>query len=462
MAKTHTGALSGVTYTIPELADTRNIETAFTGFADTLPEAPPRVGVQAITTATAAAANVLYTYAGSVGVTVTLPAAADYNGDKVLIYQLGTGVVTFSGIGVGTPVTAGQFTAVTAVWDGAKWVGTPFSFSGTPPTVSSGGEITDLNGFRYHAFKTPGTYTFISHGTLAIEALIVGAAGGGETSAVGTAGPAGQGGTVLVGETVTVPDWTFTPVIVGAGGAQASAGAASSFGEDSAAGGAGGHAGTSTPSSTAATITGDWATVLGKTSVGGPGGSGPAAPATYGVGGGGGYSLLASYGQGSYTYSWTTGGAYSYDCSYGARAVTTQTGSSVVTGDAQPAYCPSGWHVVGVTNGGVQCQNYTNPTQVAWNGWFGGCPGGWYGCGMSCCYNQPTYSTSYYCDSGGSLSGTTCVKTCTGDNTVSHSELRWSDCAGGYTAINHVCTDSRATGGGTGGGGVVVVRYAYP
>jgi hypothetical protein len=467
MPKDHQGALSGVTYTIPELTDVRDIEVAFGGFADTLPPFPPTPPVMTVADLAAsltATVNHLYISQGAAAVTVTLPATGQ-PGDKISVAQVGAGIVTIVGIGAGVPATTGEHTAVTAVWDGAKWVGLPFSYSGTRPGESTGGTRppVDLNGFRYHVFDAPGTYVFVPHKVLSVEAVVAAAGGGGETSSVGTAGPAGAGGQVLTAQTIQLNDWpTSTMVVVGAGGAQATDGGDSVLAGVTASGGVGGRAGQQTPASVPAVISGDWATVLGMTQLGGPGGSGPAAPTRRSIGGGGGYALLSPYPQETEEYSYTVGGTYDYDCSYGARAYQEQTGTTQHRGDTRPVYCPDGWRPSLVTDAMVQCQNIANPAQVANNGWMGGCPGGWYPCGMNCCTDVPTYETRYACDNGGNLSGTTCVKTCQGNNSQTVTGTRPKACNVGYTASGGMCVDSRATGGGPGGNGLVALRYQYP
>lgn len=419
MPRDHEGALSGVTYTIPELDDRRDIEVAFEMFADTLPPAPPVLRVVALTGPVVTEANTIYISEGSAPITVTLPATAE-KGDRVLISQVGTGVVTITGIGAGVPVTAGPNTAVTAVWDGAKWVGLPFSFSGTRPDESTGGTVVDLNGFRYHLFTVPGTYTFISHKALTVEGYIVGGGADGAAGSTTAAGVKGGPGVVAHEAADDVGYWTFTTVVVGA------AGQVSSFGTKQVAGGV---LGGSTP---AVPLSGDWATVLGETVLGGPGGVGNAAPATFGVGGGGGIQVLASYPQGSETYQYTTGGPYSFDCSYGARREDYQSGTQEHIGDiCNNGLCPPGW-------------------------WCSG------GALNSCMTNIPVYSTRWHCDSGGSLSGTTCIKTCYGDNTQTHTGTRPIPCGAGYVLSGSTCVDPRSPAGGKGGGGLVALRYAHP
>lgn len=131
MATTHTGALTGHDYTVPELADSANVVTAFTEFADTIKEYPDtRIGVQSFTGDITAEAQETYIYSGSTTVTITLPATPQ-DGDRVIGYQMGTGQVLMSTSGSvigGVPSTGAKFGAVTAVYsetDGG-WYYLPF------------------------------------------------------------------------------------------------------------------------------------------------------------------------------------------------------------------------------------------------------------------------------------------------------------------------------------------------
>ena len=429
MPRDHEGALSGVTYTIPELDDRRNIEVAFEDFADTLPpfpDVPPVLRVTALTGPVVTEANTVYVSEGSAPITVTLPTTAT-QGDRVLIAQVGTGIITIAGIGAGVPVTAGINTAVTAIWDGAKWVGLPFSFSGTRPTESTGGTQppVDLNGFRYHLFTIPGTYTFISHKDLAVEAYVAGGGVDGSAGSTTAAGVAGMGGEVLNDPTIAIEDWTFTTVVVGARGAGSRLNGVSA---------AGGAAGVSRPPTV---LSGDWATVIGETLLGGPGPATGVDADTYGKGGGAGIQVLPSYPQGSESYSYSTGGPFTYDCSYGARREDYVSGQQEIIGD--PPVPPT---------------------------WQGACPGGWWNAltayGQRCVTSVPIYSTRWHCDSGGSLNGSTCQRTCNGDSTQWHTGTRPIPCGGGYVLSGSACVDPRSPAGGKGGGGLVALRYAHP
>lgn len=430
MPQDHTGALSGVTYVIPELDDEADVEVAFAAFADTLPAAPKALSIQAITGDTDGALNVMYIHEGTGPVTITLP-AGQFEGDKIVGYHLGNAgdtVTLVGGPGVsyqGPQTTDKQYSAITAIWHNGKWVGSPFSSSAVPPSASTGGEIVDLNGRRYHIFKNPGSFTFMSHQNQNLTVAVIGAGGNGVPGAVGDSGEGGYGGEVLLNQPYTAFGQDYIAVTV------PNPGETARFGTLTAASGANGIPGTPTPAGPPTVISGDLATVLGVTLVGGDGGNavGPV-NGGLGKGGGGGFDLLASYPQTSYEAHWTTGGPYTYDCSYPARVSWEQVGTKDVYGDGcVNGQCPGGWW----------CQ--------------GGVAGG------TCMTMVPVMENRYYCDSGGSLNGTTCSRSCQGDNTQHHSETRWNPCNAGYAESNHVCVDARATGGGLGGPGAVVVSY---
>ncbi len=131
MATTHTGALTGHDYTIPEFADKANVVTAFTEFADTIRAYPTtRIITQSITGNITADAMMAYIYNGANVVTITLPSNPQ-DGDRVIGYQLGNGQVLMStsdSVLGGVPSTGAKFGAVTAVYsetDGG-WYYLPF------------------------------------------------------------------------------------------------------------------------------------------------------------------------------------------------------------------------------------------------------------------------------------------------------------------------------------------------
>jgi hypothetical protein len=206
-----------------------------------------------------------------------------------------------------------------------------------------------------------------------------------------------------------------------------------------------------------------WKAVLGVDTIGGKGSDavGPIDATNFGAGGSGGFKLKEPYAQQSYTTTESSGGPYTYDCSYGARGETYQSGSTPVTGDQRPCNgCPGHAHIC---HGPCECN-------FAWyhsggESWASrgqtGCPGGWHECGCNCCTSSPTYATRYHCDSGGSLSGTTCVRSCSGNDYKEWTETHWTPCVSGMSPVSRTCTDDRPTGGGKGKGGIVAIRYEF-
>ena len=131
MPQTHTGALTGHDYIIPELTDKANAMIAFTEFADTIKRYPDtRINVQSITGGTTAVSQACYTYSGSAPITITLP-SDPVDGDRVIGYQLGDGQVLMStadNVIGGIPSTGAKFGAVTAVYSATDggWYYLPF------------------------------------------------------------------------------------------------------------------------------------------------------------------------------------------------------------------------------------------------------------------------------------------------------------------------------------------------
>jgi hypothetical protein len=131
MATTHTGALTGHDYTIPELTDTANVVTAFREFSDTIQAYPTtRITAQSITGSITADPMMAYMYSGATAITITLPADPQ-DGDRVIGYQLGDGQIQMStsdSVIGGIPSTGAKFGAVTSVYsetDGG-WYHLPF------------------------------------------------------------------------------------------------------------------------------------------------------------------------------------------------------------------------------------------------------------------------------------------------------------------------------------------------
>ena len=77
---------------------------------------------------------------------------------------------------------------------------------------STGGTITTAGGYRYHAFKTPGTFTFTPDNPGTVELLIVAGGGGGGYDVSGGGGAGG-----LVSQSLNLAAGNFT-VTVGDGG----------------------------------------------------------------------------------------------------------------------------------------------------------------------------------------------------------------------------------------------------
>lgn len=131
MSTSHTGALSGHDYTIPQLADSANIVTAFTEFSDTIPAYPDvRIDVQTVTGDQATVAQTVYLYEGSSTITLTLPTPPE-EGDRVVAYQLGDGEVTLTvgggeDVGGGIPASGSKYAAVSAVFTDGSWYFLPF------------------------------------------------------------------------------------------------------------------------------------------------------------------------------------------------------------------------------------------------------------------------------------------------------------------------------------------------
>lgn len=131
MATTHTGALSGHDYAVPELSDKANVVTAFTAFADTIKAYPTtRIITQSISGDTTADPMMAYIYSGSAPITITLPSSPE-DGDRVIGYQMGDGQILMSTSGNvlgGIPSTGAKFGAVTAVYSATDggWYYLPF------------------------------------------------------------------------------------------------------------------------------------------------------------------------------------------------------------------------------------------------------------------------------------------------------------------------------------------------
>jgi hypothetical protein len=436
MPNDHVGALSGVTYRIPDLDDNADVEVAFTQFADTLPAAPKALSYLTVTgNVNPAAVNNMYISEATGPITITLPPGT-HEGDKVVGYQLGNPGTEVTLVGQpgapyqGPPSTTGQYTAVTAIWHidpdtgNGKWVGSPFSFSGDRPTSSTGGEIVDLNGYRYHIFKEPGSFTFVSDRNQLLTVTTIGGGGPGVAGSTTAAGDGGYGGQVTIQPGYEVFGLDFVPVVVPVAGGDAQ------FGSLTAPGGPGGVPGTPTPGTPPTPITGDLATVLGATQAGGDGGN-AVGPVNGGIGqgGGGGYLMKTQIGRPSHVESGTN--PQYWVETRPAWSETVQTGTNHVTHHGDPCQgtymdaCPPGWYCVQAGQPNNWCETQTD---------------------------EPVYSTvnhpaEGYWAGGGSWS-----------NTV------WDACPAGYTVGGDgtICVDSRPSGGGQGGPGAVIVSYPIP
>lgn len=343
---------------------------------------------------------------------------------------------------------------------GRRWlVLPPFSFVGTLPELPTGGdEVKELDGYRYHIFTEPRDHQLAWYNVDA-DVEVVAFAGGadGDDSSYTAEGEGGLGGEYLhIEQQAVAADYQIMHIRPGGPGEVTEIrlpdhDVTLQSGVD-----------TEEPHELAP----EWAIeILGMSQIGGSGqrNVGPVAATTYGGGGGGGFQLLEPYPQESYTHHWTTGGPYNYDCSYGARHESYHCDNTNVTGDQRPCNpCPGHAHI---------CHNPCD-CMFAWyhaggESWASrgqmGCPGGWHECGCNCCTTQPVYCDRYHCDHGGTPNGSTCSKTCQGDNTQHHSETRYTDCVSGMAPDgSRTCIDVRSPGGGAGKGGVVVLRYPIP
>ena len=102
------------------------------------------------------------------------------------------------------------------VWNGSGWV-RPNGNILTDAVNGTGGNFTATpgNGYKYHTFTSPGTFSLPSAGT--VDILVVGA-GGGSRYFNDSRNGGGGGGGVAYWPNVTLPGTTY-PVTVGSGGA---------------------------------------------------------------------------------------------------------------------------------------------------------------------------------------------------------------------------------------------------
>lgn len=475
MPKPHTGALSGVTYTIPELDDTADVEAAFGGFADSLPPAPAAMKtVTAVANVDAPDLNTLYVFDGA-GTTLTLRPGL-HDGDKIQVLQLQNSPITILSNGLtvaGPSVTSGQHSALTALWQEVpgRWVVVPFFSSGVLPPESQGGDqIVDAGGFRYHIFRNNGS--FYAHKDMDPTVVLVGAGGDGAAATTTAAGDGGSPGQYRELPTYHVDAMQSYRVVVGK--TPKDAGEASSFVTETAAGGAAGVAGATTPVQAPVPLPPGVAAVLGFSQVGGvgPRDSGPIAPATYGIGGGGAHLLVAPITRPSHVVvvpgspgSPGSPGTPDQTICVGANPVY---GTQTVQGNNQQPYCPATWSYAHTDCSGVWCRHSDGRFEK--NGWLGGCPGGWWGCNCGACCTNTQVQTGWNCDGRpGSLNGSQCCYVQAGSpgtpgtpGTPDTSYVAWDPCPAGYVvgADTTKCVDARSGGVGQGGDGLVVVFYA--
>jgi len=291
-----------------------------------------------------------------------------------------------------------------------------------------GGETIQVGNVRYHIFRTPGDATVEVKADGPIEYAVIGGGEDGKAGTAGAAGAGGKGGHVIGWTSMLATQGTTLNVHVGGPGQ------ASTFDGHTAAGAAG----------DGTTLTGLPSELGLGTTLGGNGASdvAPATPAL-GQGGSGGFNVQASYPEPSHNETHQNPSRQeTVDRSYGATATQVQTGTQRVVGDAcVGGACPGGWNCEGrqVGQSGMMMHEIS--------------PG-------NCVTNVPTYGTQYSCPSGGSLSGTTCVKHETitvggGSSTVQV----WDGCKTGFNSVNHVCVDAKGTAAGKGGGGAVLIRH---
>jgi len=245
-----------------------------------------------------------------------------------------------------------------------------------PPFSATGGNVSALapgNGYKYHTFTSPGTFT-VTSGTGDIEYIVVAGGGGGANG-----GGGGAGG--LLSNSVQMPSPTRQapfpvsgpssyPVVIGAGGVAGLAypgatdggqGGTSSFGPISATGGGGGAGGDAGPPG-----------------AGGPGGSGGGAMAeTFGAGTNPG-GAATNY-PGSNQQGYPGGGAYQY---VGGNSSTGGGGGAGTAGqDGSPPSAPVPTRKSGDGGNGLQFPAFTGPligvpALAPLSGYFAGGGGG--------------------------------------------------------------------------------------
>jgi hypothetical protein len=393
----------------------------------------------------------------------------------VKVFQTGAGRVTLDPGGTAlqgpnqVPETAGvsQFGALTAIWvaSESKWVVAPFSFSGSRPSGSNGGNIVDSNGRRYHVFTTPGDALFYSHKDMTVDVYLVGAGGPGADAGTqpGQGGPSG----IAVQGTFTVEAMRSFRVHVGVSGETTPTSFETVTGAN----------GSKPPPDTPVEDTLPYSvppelipvfTQAGQPTVvggSGPDNSGPIAPLRIGMGGSGAFLIRATQNRPSHTEvinhpgsSGTPGGTNSmgatpYECN--CRDVT-------INGDTMS--CAAYMTHSQACGNGLCCIPSSSCTVCAG---AGACPGGWWIApgGGHCQTSQRQCDTCYSCPGGWYLSGSTCLQDYAGtpgspgwQETVTV----WDPCPANYVIGSDTtkCVDPRQPGAGLAGGGCVIVGYA--
>jgi hypothetical protein len=146
---------------------------------------------------------------------------------------LGTTSTTGRNAGVGTAVGTMIYNSTTGcieAYNGTSWrtVANLLAISATGGTISTPGD-----GFTYHLFTSPGTFT-VNQGTGTVTMVAIGAGGGGGGADGGTPGGGGGGGGAVIASFPITTAGSFTVSVGGGGGA----------GSNNVAGSGGGTAGT--------------------------------------------------------------------------------------------------------------------------------------------------------------------------------------------------------------------------
>lgn len=333
----------------------------------------------------------------------------------------------------GTPVTGTMRYNTTLgrpeYYNGTAWIAI---VSPSGPVLATGGEITEIGGYRIHTFRTTGTFTVASNITADVL-VVAGGGGGGAYSTTNANGGGGGGGVVYaVNQALTPAAYTVT---IGRGGTGytwntnscGANGANSVFGALPAAIGGGGGAGQSS-------------------CAGGAGGSGggcsqnTAAGASNQTGAGTNITVYGNAG-GSGSYTWT-------GCGGGGA------GSAGVGGNAVGNSYPSG-------NGGNGITLTISGSSVCYAGGGGG--GG----------NSSERAGKGFCG-GGRGFGSTNYGDATGDDYRNYPDSL-DPVTGGSRDVHGISNTGGGGGGGSywspnvgsyhagsGGSGIVIVRYAIP